>query len=284
MQDPLANGELLRAYGDAMHVVAHGPRSVRDRNIGASLTGTIDDARDEIRSLLQLLSRLTRALHPTLSLVVGPDAIYQSGTPIGDDEPVFILRAKDRHAPDTVRHWAGLCYARGRGDAIASRDARRHADAMEEWGKAHGTQSPDVPGSANTHTPYFPGAKFVTPGPIATSRYQNGRIVLLVGVPNAPSMSKLTVNLPDDVPLADDEFAIKDYSENTGVLESLVNSGLVHPPHKFVADDHVSFPIVRIKSDALARLIAETPTIAELEAANDGSDGSDAPELGGGAQ
>lgn len=42
--------------------------------------------------------------------------------------------------------------------------------------------------------------------------------------------------------LDQDEIAIKDYSENTGMLRSLVNYGIVRFPHRFLN----GFPIVKL--------------------------------------
>lgn len=63
---------------------------------------------------------------------------------IADDEPVFILRAKDVNAPQVVRYWA----ARAEGSG-ADRDmimaVERHADRMEEWQEKNGSKVPDTP-------------------------------------------------------------------------------------------------------------------------------------------
>lgn len=39
-----------------------------------------------------------------------------------------------------------------------------------------------------------------------------------------------------------DEIAIKDYSENEGMVEALLEAGLIHPPHRLV-NGH---PVVRL--------------------------------------
>jgi hypothetical protein len=49
-----------------------------------------------------------------------------------DDEPIFVLRAQDRLAPDTVRHWAATAEKAGCGSAKVQ-EARDLADAMERW-------------------------------------------------------------------------------------------------------------------------------------------------------
>lgn len=101
----------------------------------------------------------------------------------------------------------------------------------------------------------FPGAKHGGAGEIRTARYGNQRIALVVlddGSRTARTGQisggfKLTVNLPDEA-LDDDEVAIKDYSENEGVLAALIGVKVVAPPHRFVPsiNGHVQFPICRL--------------------------------------
>lgn len=44
------------------------------------------------------------------------------------DEPVFLLRAQDRTAASTVRHWASL-----QPDGEIKDVAYKHADLMDKW-------------------------------------------------------------------------------------------------------------------------------------------------------
>lgn len=44
--------------------------------------------------------------------------------------------------------------------------------------------------------------------------------------------------------LFNDEIAIKDYSENEGILDALIQAGIVHPPHRSVN----GFPVVRLQA------------------------------------
>lgn len=53
---------------------------------------------------------------------------------IPDDEPVFLLRAQDATAADTVRYWANQAEAAGAAPAILQA-ARSHADLMDAWPK-----------------------------------------------------------------------------------------------------------------------------------------------------
>ena len=60
---------------------------------------------------------------------------------IPDDEPVFLLRGQDKHAADTVRHWARLVEADGCGLNPIAAVAREHADKMDAWPKK---KAPDL--------------------------------------------------------------------------------------------------------------------------------------------
>lgn len=64
-----------------------------------------------------------------------------------DDEPVFILRAKDVLAPIAVRRWADMLEAASHPDDRPRRDkameARKLARDMEAWSLANGGKIPD---------------------------------------------------------------------------------------------------------------------------------------------
>ena len=63
---------------------------------------------------------------------------------IPDDEPVFLLRAQDISAPETVRHWVGINRERfGAKEDILIR-ALDHADKMEAWQEENGCKTPDL--------------------------------------------------------------------------------------------------------------------------------------------
>lgn len=66
---------------------------------------------------------------------------------VADNEPVFLLRAKDTLAPDIVRKWADLLESLD-GDKIAIKAAREHAALMENWQKIYGSKKPDTPSEA----------------------------------------------------------------------------------------------------------------------------------------
>jgi hypothetical protein len=59
-----------------------------------------------------------------------------------DDEPVFILCARDELAAGLILEWAILARARGaRAEKVA--EAEDLARSMIDWGRDHGTRTPD---------------------------------------------------------------------------------------------------------------------------------------------
>lgn len=65
---------------------------------------------------------------------------------IPEDEPVFLIRAKDIVGADAVRAWADLAERAGAAPDIVAA-ARLHADNMTTWRILHdnGGQIPDMP-------------------------------------------------------------------------------------------------------------------------------------------
>ena len=59
-----------------------------------------------------------------------------------DDEPLFVLRAQDVLAPEIVREWAFRAAAAGV-PAQKVEQARRDADAMEDYQTTHRKKVPD---------------------------------------------------------------------------------------------------------------------------------------------
>lgn len=58
------------------------------------------------------------------------------------DEPVFVLRSKDKYAPTLVRLWAQLVALEG-GYNDKTKAAVDLADAMEDWQLINGSKLPD---------------------------------------------------------------------------------------------------------------------------------------------
>lgn len=75
-------------------------------------------------------------------------------------------------------------------------------------------------------------------------RYSNGRIAIEL-VENGEPVAVATVNLPNEN-LEADEIAIKDYSENEGMLRALLYGGVVTTPIRFVNIGFVKIPICKL--------------------------------------
>lgn len=84
-------------------------------------------------------------------------------------------------------------------------------------------------------------------------KYANGRIALyLEDAETFQPVAKCTTNIPT-AKLNDGDILIKDYMENTGILDALVQSGVVTKPTHFLKIEYPShsvlFPIVHLKKD-----------------------------------
>lgn len=75
-----------------------------------------------------------------------PSLITSGSSPIAADEPVFLIRAKDKSAPASVDAWAKINLENG-GDPTASAMAFSHAAKMRDWQNKHGAKPADVPDS-----------------------------------------------------------------------------------------------------------------------------------------
>lgn len=63
---------------------------------------------------------------------------------IPDDEPVFLIRAKDINGPEAVEAWALLALKSGAKENIVYA-AMAQAKNMRWWQAKHGCQTPDMP-------------------------------------------------------------------------------------------------------------------------------------------
>lgn len=62
---------------------------------------------------------------------------------IAHDEPVFLLRAKDKLAPEILNKWADYLEAEG-GQPEMIETVRLHADKMIDWQEDNGCKLPDM--------------------------------------------------------------------------------------------------------------------------------------------
>lgn len=76
-------------------------------------------------------------------------------------------------------------------------------------------------------------------------KYMNDRVALqLISLKGEP-VARITVNV-EDAKLNDDDVCIKDYSENAGMLDAMINAGVVAPPHREIAQGFVNIPVCRL--------------------------------------
>ncbi len=66
----------------------------------------------------------------------------QTLTKVGEDEPIFVLRAQDLLAPDAVEFWVSSAAMLGVSPEKL-REAENLADAMRDWQEDHDCKLPD---------------------------------------------------------------------------------------------------------------------------------------------
>lgn len=79
-------------------------------------------------------------------------------------------------------------------------------------------------------------------------KYGNGRTAIELVDTEPPYFESITVasvNLPDE-PMKEDEIAIKNYSENEGILDVLVNAKIVSAPVRYADSGFVTIPICKL--------------------------------------
>lgn len=79
-------------------------------------------------------------------------------------------------------------------------------------------------------------------------RYANGQSAVVLLTTEGEVQAVATVAI--DEQLAEDEIAIKNYSEGEGMLEFLLEVGIIKSPHRFVPSGYVNIPICRIVEEA----------------------------------
>jgi hypothetical protein len=80
---------------------------------------------------------------------------------------------------------------------------------------------------------------------IIKRQYDNGRVALQLVDEEGP-VATATVNLPD-APLGKNEVCVKDWSENEGMLRSLVAAGVVKPTGKTIRSGFVEVPVCELQ-------------------------------------
>jgi len=75
--------------------------------------------------------------------------------------------------------------------------------------------------------------------------YQEGNTSMqLIDCADGFPFATATVNLPG---LTENEVAIKNYSENEGVLNFLLDNEIIEAPHRFVQSGFVNIPVCKLK-------------------------------------
>jgi hypothetical protein len=79
------------------------------------------------------------------------------------------------------------------------------------------------------------------------AKYENGQTAIkLFDMSDGFPFATATVCVEDDL-LKEGEVAIKDYSENTGILDALIEADVVESPHAFIQSGFVKIPICKLK-------------------------------------
>lgn len=76
--------------------------------------------------------------------VSDPSLLSEGSTPIGEDEPVFLIRGSDVAGPFALFAWADEMQRRG-GDPATAAAVRQFARDMEWWADINGCKVPDTP-------------------------------------------------------------------------------------------------------------------------------------------
>ena len=74
--------------------------------------------------------------------------------------------------------------------------------------------------------------------------YSNGdNAIVLYDEVDGLSFCKASISIEG---LESDEVAIKNYSENAGILESLIRAEIITKPHRYTNQGHVEIPICKL--------------------------------------
>jgi len=91
-------------------------------------------------------------------------------------------------------------------------------------------------------------------------RYGNGRLAItLQDRINSEPIAVATVNLPNDAQ-DDDEVFIKAWSENSGMVEALLEAGIIEPPYDRIPTGFVHAEVCKLMPEFLA-LVKEFPEL-----------------------
>jgi hypothetical protein len=133
IQDPAAEPaiyQLIGAIADACGPSDAASEEQRLASLGRAVMTALVERRITLRLLVEFAARAT----PGVGM-----------RPIGVDEPVFLIRGRDRAAVRTIRHYAEI--ADTLGARAVSQGAHKIAEEIAVWQKSgNGAQAPTLPG------------------------------------------------------------------------------------------------------------------------------------------
>lgn len=86
---------------------------------------------------------------------------------------------------------------------------------------------------------------------VERAMYDNGQNAILLYFEGEPYMTAtVAVNVPGEAvyPIEGDDVVIKNYSENTGILEALVGGGIIEKPHATIGMNFVTLYVAKLKN------------------------------------
>lgn len=84
---------------------------------------------------------------------------------------------------------------------------------------------------------------------ILLGHYNTGSTALQLVSPTGEPLLTATVNIPAVI-LNPDQVLIKDYSENTGILDELIRLNIVSQPEFYVTSGFVDIPVCQLHNPA----------------------------------
>jgi len=81
---------------------------------------------------------------------------------------------------------------------------------------------------------------------VVFAKYNNNRTaILLEDSIDLSTVVVATINIPEH-PLDVDEVIIKDYSENSGILDCLIQNKVISEPVRFIQTGYVTVPVCKL--------------------------------------
>ena len=81
------------------------------------------------------------------------------------------------------------------------------------------------------------------------NRYANGQNA--IQLVDSDGMPFMTASVAHDINIADDEVIIKNYSENEGILEALIEAGIIEKPFAEIPVNFVTLYVAALVDDSI---------------------------------